>query len=332
MFGREFIFLAANRRCHRGRLSGLIDRVLPPGLISLLIVATGTLCLSPVSAEPTPRSPAESGCIASGSGYGAGSGSAAPVAEAAPVRRFEVLARYPHDRGAFTQGLVLYRGDLYESTGRQGQSSVRRVEPASGRILDARALEATLFGEGLAVLEKRLVQLTWKAGTAFIYDPVNLSRVGGFTFEGEGWGSTAVDRHLVVSDGSSWLRFFDGGDYRQVKRLQVTERGRPVTGLNELEAVGELIYANVYPSDCIAQIDARSGQVTGWIDLSGLMPLAERADSTAVANGIAYDPDTKELFVTGKLWPYIFKLRLLPRETMPDKQAVTTGSTAERRS
>lgn len=241
--------------------------------------------------------------------------------EAVPLRPFEVAARYPHDRNAFTQGLVFYQGELYESTGLRGRSSVRRLDLKSGRVLNKRHLNKALFGEGLAVLDRQLVQLTWETGSALIYTPTDLHQVGSFTFRGEGWGSTAVDNRLVISDGSSWLRFFDRHDFRQVASLQVTADGRPVEGLNELESVEGVIYANVYPSDCIAQIDARSGQVVGWIDLGGLMPLSERPQRAAVANGIAYKPETGELFVTGKFWPYIYQLRLLKTEH-PDKQAV----------
>lgn len=252
--------------------------------------------------------------------------------KSAPDRPYELVARYPHDRSAFTQGLVFYRGALYESTGMQGRSSIRRIDLDSGRLLNQRRLDKAQFGEGLAVLDRKLVQLTWESGVAFVYSPADLRRIGSFAFSGEGWGGTAIDARLVVSDGSSWLRFFDGKDQRQVGRLQVMENGRPLEGLNELEAVGDLIYANVYPSDCIAQIDARSGRVVGWIDLGGLMPLSERPNASAVANGIAVDPQTGELLVTGKLWPYIYRLRLRLRQTdtRSDKRAAAAASLGQR--
>jgi glutamine cyclotransferase len=246
------------------------------------------------------------------------------------VISYRVTARYPHDRNAFTQGLVLYRGELYESTGIRGRSSVRRLDLKTGRLLNVRRLDKKQFGEGLAVLGGHLVQLTWDTGTAFIYAPEDLQQTGSFSFDGEGWGGTAVDDRLVVSDGTSRLRFFEKDSYRQLGSLQVTDGGRPVEGLNELESVGGLIYANVYPSDCVARIDSRTGQVTAWLDLGGLMPLSERPHSSAVANGIAHDPQTGELYVTGKLWPYVYRLKLLESEIDPDKQAVVPGTPGER--
>ena len=241
-----------------------------------------------------------------------------------PTHHYEVIARYPHDLEAFTQGLVFHQGELYESTGIRGRSSVRKLDLKSGRVLKSQRLDNDLFGEGLTVFEQQLVQLTWQSGQAFIYAPDDLQQTGSFTLNGEGWGSTSIDGRLVVSDGSAWLRFIaPDEDYRQVASVQVTDRGREVRGLNELEAVNGLIYANVYPGDCIAQIDPQSGRVTGWIDLNGLMPLSERTHRSAVANGIAYNSGSGELFVTGKYWPYIYQLEIHKAETLPDKR--TTG-------
>ncbi len=240
----------------------------------------------------------------------------------APLRGFEVIARYPHDRAAFTQGLTFYQGHLYESTGIRGHSSIRRVELESGRVLESRHLDDSLFGEGLAVIDHHLVQLTWQSGKAFMYTPVDLSKTGVFNYSGEGWGAVGINRKLVISDGSARLKFINVGDHRQTGSLSVRDGKHPIEGLNELEWVEGLIFANVYPSDYIAQIDPVSGQVVGWIDLGRLMPSSERADSTAVANGIAYNPETGALFVTGKLWPYIYQLKLMETEVLPDKQAV----------
>ncbi len=250
---------------------------------------------------------------------------------AAPLIPYRVTARYPRDTKAFTQGLVFHQGQLYESTGIRGRSDIRRIDLHTGRILDRRPLDAALFGEGLTVLDGRLVQLTWQSGSAFIYDPADLRRLGDFSLAGEGWGSTVVAGRLVVSDGTSWLKFFAGDGYREVERVQVTDGGRPVEGLNELEAVGETVYANVYPSDCIARIDARSGQVLGWLDLAGLMPLSQRPDTSAVANGIAYHAPTGALLVTGKLWPYLYRLMLPDTQALPDEQAVVPGGRLSRR-
>ena len=250
--------------------------------------------------------------------------------EVAPDRPFEVTGRYPHDQDAFTQGLVFYRGELYESTGIHGRSSVRRVDLVSGRILSTRRMNNELFGEGLTVDGKNLVQLTWQSGSAFLYAPADLRQTGTFAFHGEGWGITSTDGYLVISDGSAELRFLDTADYQQARVLPVTDHGRPLRGLNELEMVDGLIFANVYPTDCIAEIDPQSGHVVGWVDLRGLMPLSGRPDSSAVANGIAYRPDTGELFVTGKLWPYIYRLKLLKTETAGGKRVASSGRKGRR--
>ena len=242
------------------------------------------------------------------------------VTETVPDQRYEVVARYPHDRNAFTQGLTFYQGELYESTGLRGRSSVRKLDLKTGQVLETRRLDSSLFGEGLTAADHRLVQLTWQSGSAFIYAPDGLRKTGSFTFSGEGWGIVDIEGQLVISDGSSWLKFINPGDYQQTGSLQVTHRGQPIEGLNELEQVNGLIYANIYPGDCIAMIDPQSGQVVGWIDLGGLMPLSQRKNGTAVANGIAYNPENGYLFVTGKLWPYIYQLKLLKTEALPDKQ------------
>jgi glutaminyl-peptide cyclotransferase len=247
----------------------------------------------------------------------------------APDQLFEVVARYPHDQGAFTEGLVFYRGELYESTGIHGRSSVRRVDLASGQVLNTRSLDTKLFGEGLTVAADRLVQLTWKSGSAFIYAPEDLEQRGAFQLEGEGWGLTTRDTDLIISDGSPTLRFVSATDYRQTRSLEVTDGGRPLQGLNELEMVEDFIYANVYPSDCIARIDPESGKVAGWLDLRGLLPLSERPDRSAVANGIAWRPETRELFVTGKFWPYIYQLKLLKTDVTPGKRVASSETGAE---
>jgi glutamine cyclotransferase len=251
-------------------------------------------------------------------------------AQAAPSRPYRVVARYPHDRDAFTEGLVFYRGQLYESTGIRGRSSVRRVDLTTGRLQGRRGLNRKLFGEGLAVADNRLVQLTWQSGSGFLYNPVDLSQTGTFTFSGEGWGVTTAGGELVISDGSAKLQFLNRADYRPVRSLMVTEQGRPVEGLNELEMVDGVIYANVYPTDCIAQIDPQSGHLLGWVDLRGLMPVSERPDGSAVANGIAYRPETRELFVTGKFWPYIYQLKLLKTDARPGKQIAWSGTIDQR--
>lgn len=224
--------------------------------------------------------------------------------------RFDVINRIPHDPSAFTQGLVYFQGKLFESTGLNGQSSVRRLDPKTGRIEQFRQLPDELFGEGLAFWQHRLLQLTWNSGAVFSYQPDDLNQFTQFNYQGEAWGMTALKDRLIVSDGSSILHILDADDLHQITTLQVTESGLSLTGLNELETVDGLIYANIYPTDCISVINPQSGQVTDWVDLRGLMPLSERTQSNAVANGIAYNPQTRHWYVTGKFWSYIFEIKL----------------------
>ncbi|MBI1195238.1 MAG: glutaminyl-peptide cyclotransferase [Gammaproteobacteria bacterium] len=225
-----------------------------------------------------------------------------------PELTYEIDARYPHDPAAFTEGLVYFRGAIYESTGLLGSSTVRRLDIESGRVEHAVRLPDSLFGEGLIVWDGELIQLTWKVGVALVYGP-DLSRKGSFAYAGEGWGGARMGDRLVVSDGSSRLRFI-ARDGQGGSALRVTAGGVDVDGLNELEVVGERLYANVYPTDCIVRIDPATGIVNGRLDISGLLPWSERPDGSAVANGIAYDPATGALFVTGKRWPYLFRIRV----------------------
>lgn len=243
--------------------------------------------------------------------------------------RYKVVARLPHDRSAFTQGLAFYRGDLYESTGLLGESSLRRIELLTGQVIQTRALPSNRFGEGLAVLGDRFVQLTWRSGEGLIYEPETLRHTGSFRFAGEGWGSAAIGKQLLVSDGSAVLKFLQAPDYPVVATLEVTGDGEPIEGLNELEWVNGLIYANVWPTDCIAQIDPKDGRVVGWLDLAGLFPADQRPNELAVANGIAYDAVQDRLFVTGKYWPYIYQIEVL--EAVPDRQAAYRKQSVPRR-
>lgn len=229
-------------------------------------------------------------------------------AESAALLGWRVVAAHPHDASAFTQGLVLHDGLLYESTGLRGRSQLRRVDPASGRVLLARDLEPALFGEGLARVDQRLYQLTWQAGRGFIYSTRDLRRLGEFNYPGEGWGLVYDGKRLFMSDGSDRLRIIDPQGFVERGRIAVHDHGSPVAQLNELEFVRGSLFANVWRSDRIARIDPSSGRVTGWLDLSGLRgPLAAGAD---VLNGIAYDDATDRLWVTGKLWPRIFVLEV----------------------
>jgi glutaminyl-peptide cyclotransferase len=236
----------------------------------------------------------------------------APGGAAIPSYRYTVVATYPHDPGAFTQGLQYLDGVLYEGTGLNGRSSIRKVKLETGAVLQRRDVAPQYFGEGITVWKTQLVQLTWQSGIAFVYDRTTFAPRKTFTYQGEGWGLTHDGSSLVMSDGSSELRFLDPETFAERRRVMVTAAGKPVPSLNELEFVKGEIFANVWQSDVIARIDPRTGRVIGWIDLSGLLTPRERS-SADVLNGIAYDAARDRLFVTGKLWPKLFELRLVRR-------------------
>lgn len=225
-----------------------------------------------------------------------------------PVARAQVVARYPHDPGAFTQGLLYYQGSLYESTGLHGQSSVRRVAVDSGRILARTALPKRYFGEGLARVGNRLIQLTWKAGVAFVYALPGLKRIDVIHYSGQGWGLTWNGDHLIMSDGSATLRFVAPRTFRVERRLRVTRAGHPVDNINELEYIRGEIWANVRYSDNIIRIDPATGQVTGIIKAGHLRK--RLPDTAGVLNGIAWDAANQRLFITGKNWPVLFSIRM----------------------
>lgn len=250
-----------------------------------------------------------------------------PDPSGVPIYGYRIVNTYPHDPGAFTQGLIFHDGYLYESTGLHGASSLRKVELETGKVLKRRDLPEKYFGEGIAFCGNRLIQLTYQSKIGFIYD-LDLRQVGSFTYTTEGWGLTCDGEHLILSDGTATLRWLDAMTFKMVKQITVTDRGQPVDHLNELEYVKGEIFANVWPGDRIARISPDSGEVTGWINLSGL---AQRAQASAAAagskgsgkdskaasgaemdvlNGIAYDADGDRLFVMGKFWPKLFEIRL----------------------
>ena len=233
---------------------------------------------------------------------------------APPVIGYSIVATYPHDAGAFTQGLVYADGALYESTGLHGRSSVRRVNLQSGAVEVMRALPRRYFGEGLTVFADRLIQLTWRAGVAFVYSRRDLHPVGEFRYATAGWGLTQDGRHLIMSDGSASLYFLDPVDFAELRRLEVRDDRGPVKLLNELEFVGGAIYANVWGSSRILRIDAQSGRVTGVIDLTALAERMRREPSSDVLNGIAYIPGSGRFLVTGKQWPLLFAITLSEAE------------------
>lgn len=232
--------------------------------------------------------------------------------ERAPrVHRYEIVNEYAHDPQAYCQGLVFEDGFFYEGTGQYGKSTLRKVDVESGRVLQQVALNRKLFGEGIAIWNDQIIQLTWRARFGIVYDKQTFAEIKRFPIRGEGWGLTHDTQHLIVSDGSSTLRFLDPITYKVVRRVAVHSQGRPIKDLNELEFVEGEILANVWMTEAIARIDPQSGQVAGWIDLRGLTPPAAQRNQDAVLNGIAYDTAQHRLFVTGKHWPKLFEIRIV---------------------
>jgi glutaminyl-peptide cyclotransferase len=229
---------------------------------------------------------------------------------------YRVVQAYPHDPKAFTQGLIYLGGYLYESTGLNGHSSLRKVDLPTGTVLQRYDLSEQFFGEGLTNWGNTLIQLTWKAQTGFVYDRSTFRLLRTFHYDGEGWGLTQDGAHVILSDGSSSLRFLDPQSFQEVKHIVVSDGGVEVHDLNELEYVRGHIYANVWQTDLIAIISPKDGSVVGWIDLTGLRPASVRGNADAVLNGIAFDAARNRLFVTGKLWPKLFEIQLV-RKTAP---------------
>jgi len=221
----------------------------------------------------------------------------------------EIIAVYPHDPEAFTQGLIWLDGFLYESTGRLGHSTLRRVDLHTGEVLELKALSDELFGEGLTVWKDWLIQLTLHSGKALVYDRYRLELVRVYRYDGEGWGLTSDGERLIMSDGSATLRFYDPTTFRKLGERTIKEDGKPLTGLNELQMVGELLYANILFEDRIAMIDLVSGRAVGWLHMEHLLSPEEREPPVNILNGIAYDEENDRLFVTGKLWPKLFEIR-----------------------
>lgn len=225
---------------------------------------------------------------------------------------YEVINIYPHDPAAFTQGLIYKGGFLYESTGHYGHSSLRKVDLITGKIIEERTLDRKFFAEGLASFEQNLVQLSWKSGTAFIYKIDNFDLIKTVNYPGEGWGLTTYNTQLIMSDGSPVLRFLDPVTFNESRRLSVSRSGCPVTNINELEMVKGNIFANVWLTNRIVIISPQTGQVVGVVRLAGLLNKYAPGVRANVLNGIAYDPEGDRLFVTGKLWPKLFEIRLIP--------------------
>jgi glutaminyl-peptide cyclotransferase len=232
----------------------------------------------------------------------------------APEVRYRVVHTYPHDAKAFTEGLFYFDGFLYESTGLEGQSSIRKVKLETGEVVQKRDLSGSYFGEGIVNWKDRLLELTWRGELGFIYDLKTFRPRGQFHYTGEGWALTQDGSRIIMDDGSPQIRFWDPETLRETGRITVTDGAQPVRNLNELEWVKGEIYANIWGTNRIARINPTTGRVASWIDMTGLLePSGPTVDYDAVLNGIAYDSKADRLFVTGKHWPKLFEIRLVRR-------------------
>jgi glutamine cyclotransferase len=235
-----------------------------------------------------------------------------PVGSSTPINyTYEVIRTYPHDSDAFTEGLVFSNGFLYESTGLYGNSSLRRVDLETGQVLQTHRLPDQFFGEGIAIVNNTIVQLTWQSHTGFVYDENSFAILKNFTYPTEGWGLTYNGSQLVMSDGSANLYFLDPQTFEKTWQIEVHDNIGPITNLNELEYVHGDIYANIWLQTRIAIINPQTGQVKAWINMTGLQNPAIQ-DPNSLLNGIAYDAKGNKLFVTGKMWPQLFEIKLVP--------------------
>jgi glutamine cyclotransferase len=235
------------------------------------------------------------------------------TAQVIPNFTYKVIHTYPHDPSAFTQGLIFHDGYLYESTGQYGHSSLRKVELETGAVLEIHELSDEYFGEGITLVNNKIYQLTWRSYTGFVYDAASFLLLENFYYATEGWGIIQNAGHFIVSDGTSSLSLLDMGTFEEIGKIEVKDNKTPVANLNELEWVDGEIFANVLPTDRIARINPQTGKVTGWINLLGLLG-DESKSQASVLNGIAYDSNNKRIFVTGKLWPKLFEVEIIPNQ------------------
>ena len=246
-----------------------------------------------------------------------GSGNTSPTptrGDPVPVYTYNIINTFPHDRQSFTQGLIFEDGLLYEGSGRYGQSSIRKVSLETGQVTQISRLPEQFWGEGITIFGDDLFQLTWKSRTGFIYDKTSFELKQMFSYPTEGWGLTHDGERLIMSDGTANLYFLNPETLGLIDHIQVNDNEGPVMLLNELEYIGGEVYANIWRTNQIARIDPQSGQVVGWIDLSGLLSAEDRREPVDVLNGIAYDATQDRLFVTGKLWPKLFEIELRPEK------------------
>ena len=274
-------------------------RTMPARLSILLLVGSALAVACGASSSPAPEAQAARPAITT---------QAAPRVEQYGYR---IIRSHPHDPAAFTQGLTIAEGQLYEGTGLYGQSSLRRVDLATGGVLQQIALDSTYFGEGIAVVGDRIVQLTYQTNIGFVYDRKTFAKLKEFTYRGEGWGLTYDGQRLIMSDGSDTLRFWHPETLEEVGRLRVRDGDVAIDRINELEFVDGAIYANIWQEDRIARIDPESGRVTAWIDMSNLLTATERSRGVDVLNGIAHDPRSGHFLITGKLWPWVFEVEFV---------------------
>jgi glutamine cyclotransferase len=230
---------------------------------------------------------------------------------APPTDTFTIGNRWPHDRAAYTEGLVYDQGRLFESTGLNGASTLREVDLQTGQVIASLAIGPELFAEGLTLFNGKLIQLTWQSHTGFVYDLGCFCLERTFAYDGEGWGLTHDDQYLIMSDGTARIRYLDPQTFAVVKTIDVSDRGQPITNLNELEYIHGEIFANVWLTDQIARIDPASGAIIGWVNLTGLLPDADRNPPANELNGVAYDAAADRIFVTGKNWPELFQIALV---------------------
>ncbi len=226
-----------------------------------------------------------------------------------PVQGYKIVNTYLHDPTAFTEGLLYKDGLLYESTGQYGKSELRKVTLETGMVLEKRGLPANVFGEGLTYLNGKFYQLTWTTKTAFVYSS-NLKVLKTLPYDTQGWGLTTDGKNLIQSDGSSTIFYRNASDFKTIKKLEVTDAGKPLEQINELEWVNNEIWANIWHTDRIARINPKTGKVNAWIDLTGIKPKFGTQDSDAVLNGIAYDAASKRIFVTGKYWAFLYEIEI----------------------
>jgi glutaminyl-peptide cyclotransferase len=226
------------------------------------------------------------------------------------ISSINIVNIFPHDPESFTQGFVYHKGYLYESTGLNGKSVLKKIEIKSGKVIKKVNLGADFFGEGMVILDNRIYQLTWKNKTGFIYDLQSFRKTGKFSYQGEGWGLTTDGKYLILSNGSSVLTWLNPKTFKVIRKIEVQEGEMPVDNLNELEFVRGEIWANIFMEDIIVRISPQTGQVLGWINLSQLQALLPRSGRRDVLNGIAYDPEGDRIFITGKFWPKLFEIKL----------------------